>query len=363
MRVTLDATPLLGTRTGIGRYVAELVGALAQLDGPDTLDVRVTTWSARRGRVPDLPDGVRQVGPRIPARALRAAWLRGDQPRIETLVGGTTVFHGTNFVSPPTRRAAEVVTLHDLTYLELPETVAPDSLQYAALVPRALDRGAHVVVPTAATGRAVQERYGLPDERLTVTPLGVDPAWAAATPPDVPTRVRLGLDEEYIVFVGSLDPRKNLGRLIAAHARLRASRPDVPRLVLAGPAGRATDLTGDGIVRTGFLTDSDLRAVVAGARALALPSLDEGFGLPVLEALAAGRPVVAADLPVLREVAGPHAAFADPSDADSIADALGRALDAPDDAASQDSRRAWASRFTWGACARATLGAYRRAAA
>jgi glycosyltransferase involved in cell wall biosynthesis len=361
VRFTLDATPLLGTRTGIGRYVAELLAATAtEVSGSDDrLDV--TTWSARGGRVADLPPGVRQTGPRVPARLLRAGWTRGSWPPVELLVGRTDVFHGTNFVSPPTRRAAEVVTVHDLTYLDHPGTVSADSLAYRDLVPRALDRGAHVVTPSETVAAAVRERYGLDSSRVTATPLGGDPAWAA--PPRPLSAAAPRVPAEYLVFVGSLDPRKNLPRLLEAHAALRASRPGTPDLVLAGPAGRETALTArPGVLPTGWLAEDDLRALVAGARALALPSVDEGFGLPVLEALAAGRPVLAADIPALREVAGGHAELADPLDVEALADGLARTLDAQDDEPARAARRAWAARFTWRECARRTLSVYRRAA-
>jgi len=360
VRITLDGTPLLGTRTGIGRYVEHLVAELpAALERRGaTAQVRVSTWTARGGRVPGLPAGVTQVGPRVPARLLREAWRRWDVPPVEALVGATDVFHGTNFTSPPSRRAREVLTVHDLTYETHAATVAPASLAYRTLVPRALDRGAHVVTPSATVAAAVRERYDLPADRVTPTPLGVDAGWAQASPAAPAWLAGRGLPGEYLVFVGSLDPRKNLARLVEAHARLRAEQPGVPDLVLAGPAGRADAAPHPGVHRTGFLRDAELQALVAGARALVLPSLEEGFGLPALEALAAGRPVAAADIPALREVAGPHAAFADPDDTDALAGALAAALTAPDDAAARASRRGWAARFSWAACADATADVY-----
>lgn len=361
MLITLDGTPLLGTRTGIGRYVehlvAELPGALGRRGLPG--EVRVTTWSARGSRLDRLPPGVRQVGPRVPARALRALWGRTDLPVIETLVGRTDVFHGTNFVSPPTRRAREVVTVHDLTYVLHAGTVSADSLRYAELVPRALRRGARVVVPSRAVADAVRTHYRLADGRVAVTPLGVDPVWFDARPPAASWLDARGLPHEYVVFVGSLDPRKNLAVLLDAHARLRAQEPGTPDLVLAGPAGREEALAGrPGVHLTGWVDDDDLRALVAGARALVLPSLDEGFGLPVVEALAAGRPVVTSQAPALLEVAGEHARTAPADDPDGLAAALAEALALPDDEAARAARRSHARGFSWARCADATLDTY-----
>lgn len=364
MLITLDATPLLGRRTGIGRYVERLLAHLPQaLDPLPQAGLQVMTWTWRGGRVADLPPGVRQVGPRVPARALRAAWSRGTVPAVETLVGATDVVHGTNFVVPPTRRAAAVVTVHDLTYEHHRDTVSADDLGYRRLVARALARGAHVVTPTRAVAEQVLDQYGLAEERVTVTPLGVDPAWSVAEPLPDARRDELRLPGDYVLFVGSLDPRKNLPRLVAAHRALRAADPAAPDLVLAGPAGRESSLGGPGVHLTGWLEDADLRALVAGARGLAIPSLDEGFGLPALEALAAGRPVLAADIPALREVTGGHATFADPRDVASLADALARLVASPDAASDVAARRTWAATFTWERCARATVEAYGRAAA
>lgn len=362
MRVILDATPLLGARTGIGSYTAHVLSALARtpeaLSG--SLELRVTTFSARARRVSNLPARVRQVGAPLPARLLRFAWQRAPFPPIELLAGRCDVVHGTNFVSPPTLRAAEVVTVHDLTYLELPETVTPDVLAYRILVANAVKRGAHVLTPTRVVAQKVGERYNTPADRVHVTPLGVGPAWLAAHGLDEKGRARLGLPEQYLVFVGSLDPRKNLPTLVKAHAQARRVDRNLPPLVLAGPSGRAVGLDSPDVVRTGWLEDEDLRSVVAGSAGLILPSLDEGFGLPVLEALACGRPVLASDLPVLREVAGEEAVYAEPT-LEGLTDGLHRLMDRPDGAAERDRRRARAGQFTWAATAARTLDAYRAA--
>jgi glycosyltransferase involved in cell wall biosynthesis len=360
MRIVIDAAPLLGQRTGAGRYVEQLLAALPGAVERSGVDVELNAYSgALRGTsLADLPPEIQQTGRRFPAQALWWAWARANRPQIETLVGACDVFHGTNFVSPPTRRAKEVVTIHDLTYELLTETIAPDVLRLRGLVTRALDRGAHVITPSETARTTVLDFYRLPPERVTATRLGVNRAWFLAEPATPTWLTNQHLPQDYIIFVGGLDPRKNLPRLIAAHAALRAEDPNTPDLVLAGPAGRETGLEGPGVHRTGFLADEALRSLVAGARALALPSLDEGFGLPILEALACGRPVLTADLPVLTEVAGPHANPGDPHDVDSLAAALAATLAEPDDLEQRQARQAWAGKFTWEACADATLAVY-----
>lgn len=361
MRVTLDATPLLGRRTGVGRYVANLVATLAGSRRARDMGIQLqlSTWTLRGRHLTNLPNSVSQVGHPIPARVVREMWRHTDHPTAEALVGATDIFHGTNFVSPPTRRAREVITIHDLTYIELPHTVSHASLAYEELVQRSLRRGAHVVTPSRTMAAAVQAHYDLAPGRVTATPLGVEQAWFSAQPPTPSWLAAHRLPPEYLIFVGSLDPRKNLGGLLRAHAVARAADPDIPDIILAGPAGRAHDIAPrPGVHVTGWLEDAELMALVAGASALVLPSFDEGFGLPALEATAAGRPVVAADIAVLREVVGPHAQFAMPRDDNALAQALIDVIRVDDSPRARQSRRDWAGQFTWERCVDATLDVY-----
>jgi glycosyltransferase involved in cell wall biosynthesis len=361
VKVGFDATPLLGPRTGIGTYTERLVDALVRM-GPPDLDLVATPFSSR-GTEPlrgQLPDRVRVAGRRLPARALRQLWSRTPWPPVEALCGPVDVFHGTNFVAPPTRRARTVVTVHDLAYLELPETVSPASLAYRHLVPAALARGATVCAVSHTMAAAVINAYDLPPERLVVTPLGVDESWYAARPPTGPTP--LGLPDDYVVAVGTLEPRKNLRALVAAYRLALSRRTELPPLVLVGAQGWGDALDTSGlpegqVVRTGHLPLPELQQVVAGARLLAFPSRYEGFGLPPLEALAAGTPVLAADLAVTREVLGDQARFADPDSAEAILDGLVRTVADPPGTA--ESRRQHARGYTWELCAEATLVAYR----
>src|SRR5450759_3791515 len=235
MRVALDATPLIGSRTGVGRYVAGLVPALTALADPP--EVVLTAFTVRgAGDIEHFP-GTTTSARRFPARVLQACWGRWSLPPVEWLSGRADVFHATNFVLPPARRAAGVVMVHDLSFVRHPDTVSAASLRYRDLVPRSVRRAEVVVTPTETTAAEVADYYGLHPERVLPTPLGVDPAWATATAPDAHWLGQRGLPERYLLFVGSREPRKNLPVLLRAHAALRASRPDVPPLVLAGPPG------------------------------------------------------------------------------------------------------------------------------
>jgi glycosyltransferase involved in cell wall biosynthesis len=395
VRVGLDATPLLGPRTGVGRYVAGLAGALAGLAGaePEELVLVPFSWRGTRDLPAAAPRGprVRHGHRRVPARLLQAAWARLPWPPVEWLSGPVEVFHATNFVGPPTRRAAVVVTIHDLTYLRYPEMVTDASARYRTLVPRVLQRGAVVCTPTAAVATEVADEYHLPPDRLVVTPLGVDDTWRHATPPDPAWLAAHDLPARYLLFVGNREPRKNLPTLLTAYrevlgadtrrsvgvgngptvvegAGTTTAPPSggVPPLVLVGPPGwgDALDTAGlppGAVLTPGYLPQPDLARVVAGAAAVVVPSWYEGFGLPALEALACATPVVASDLPALREVLGDRAELVPPGDPAALAGALARVLDDPGGEPARAARRARAAGFTWETCAQATLSAYRLA--
>ncbi|MER7080616.1 Glycosyltransferase involved in cell wall bisynthesis [Saccharopolyspora kobensis] len=345
LRVLLDGTPLLGNRTGIGRYTASLVTALTPL-----ADVRLIGFTTRGWRqLRELaPRGTLAVGPPIPARALRKLWQRGAFPPVELLAGRADVVHGTNFVLPPPARAAGVVTVHDLAFLDDPSLAEPD---LPALVRSSVRRAQVVCTPTTAVADAVSTRLDVPREKVVVTPLGVDPEWFSATPMDSALRARYGLPAEYLLFVGAEGPRKGLPGLLEAHG------PDLPPLVIAGPSEPRVD---GAVIRTGYLPENHLRRLVAGASALVLPSRDEGFGLPALESLACGTPVVCSDIPALREVTAGCAAYFPFGDASALREALHRALTDPPD---PETGTTHAKIFTWQTCAEATLAAYRRATA
>jgi glycosyltransferase involved in cell wall biosynthesis len=261
-----------------------------------------------------------------------------------------------------------VLTVHDLSYLRYPETVAAASLRYRTLVPRGLRRAAVVLTPSQAVAAEVRAEYGLGD-RVLATPLGVDEGWFDAVPMPAAELAARGLPERYLLFVGSVEPRKGLPALLSAlrllHDSDRRMDEGTPPLVLAGPPGwgpalETAALPPGAVVSAGYLDTADLRRLVAGAALLAYPSVYEGFGLPPLEAFAAGVPVVASDLPVVREVTGELAALAPVGDVAALAAAVRATLADPGDPVARRSR---AHGFTWAACAADTAEAYRLAVA
>lgn len=348
---------MLGQRSGIGRYTAAL---LDQLVARSDVDVTVTAFTARGQftlrRV--VPTGTRVRGGPVPARALRAWWRRHDWPSTEMLAAYADVVHAPNFVLPPSRESRGVVTVHDLAFLDRPDELAPQERELPELVRSSVARAEVVCTPSAAVAEQVEQKLGVDPDRIVVTPLGVDPQWLEATTLSRTRRAELRLPERYLLFVGAAQPRKGLDVLLAAYA----AQPQLPPLVLAGPAGWGPPPPRSPRVHSvGYLDDAELRSVVAGAAALVLPSRDEGFGLPVLEAMATGVPVVCSNVPALREVASGLATLVPPGDVATLAAALATVDGAGADPAGAATRRAHAARYTWEACADATVAAYRQA--
>ncbi len=401
MHVALDGTPLLGRRTGIGRYTEHLLDAL--IERGDVI-VTATAFTLRgRGQLTGaVPSGVRVRSLPVPARVLRAAWSRLEFPPASLVTGRSDVFHGTNFVLPPTGRAGGVVTIHDLAFLTMPDVVDRTNQALRELVPRSIRRAAAICTPSRAVADLIADTYGPDLPPIIVTPLGVDPEWLEVGQPDDTERRRLRLPESYFLFVGTREPRKDLGTLLAAYAALRAARGPaaLPRLLLVGPDGWGPDQRpSPGVEIHGYAAGADLRTIVAGARALVMPSRDEGFGLPALEGLAAGTAVIVSGVPAMVEVTGGRATVFPIGDVDALTAALDRHVDAPaDDVAdapadtaapaidpegspvhpasapvetafpatesamtSRQRRRDYAAGWTWQRCAEQTMAAYRLA--
>jgi glycosyltransferase involved in cell wall biosynthesis len=318
--VALDATPLLGVRTGVGESVAGFVAAVA-VDPRIALvgyGLSATAGRALPDRLPDRVKPARRIP--IPAAALLRTWTRFDHPAIETWSGPVDVAHGTNFVVPPARRAARLVTVHDLTPLRFPELCSPTTLRYPALIRRALDRGASVHTVSQAMADEVMAHFRVEADRVHVIHNGLTP---------LPTpHPRDEHEPPYIVAIGTVEPRKGLPDLVAAFDRIADSLPEV-HLKIAGPPGWGEDDLSASlraarhisrIHRIGWVDDRS--SLIAGAAALAYPSLYEGFGLPPLEAMSVGTPVVASTAGAIPEVVGDAAVLVPPRDVPALAAAL-----------------------------------------
>ncbi len=389
LRVAVDATPLLGTRTGVGRFCEGALGALATL--PLDVDAFAVTWRRRRRLPPLVPAGVHVRQRAMPARPLHLAWAHGRIPAVEHFLGPIDVVHGTNFVVPPTRRAARVVTVHDLTTVRYPELCDRATLGFPRLVRRAVVEGAFVHTPSQFVADEVVAEFGADPGRVRAVSHGVasraaPPPWptpgADVRPGDVrpgdappghapPAKALPRGTTRYILAVGTVEPRKDYPGLVRAFDHVAQSHPDVA-LVIAGVDGWGAAALHDAleasprrdaVLRLGYVADDALEGWLAGAQVLAFPSVYEGFGFPPLEAMAAGVPVVASAAGAVPEVVGDGAMVVPTRDPDALAAALVAVLD--DDSAraalvERGLRRA--AHFTWEACGAGLSALYRDAA-
>ncbi|MBI2016450.1 MAG: glycosyltransferase family 4 protein [Candidatus Rokubacteria bacterium] len=362
----------------MGHYTYHLLQALGRVD-PENQYVLFYLNAFRRSRripFPAFPySNFSTRGAVFPNRLLGLLARVGAMPLfgLEMLVGPVDLFHSPNYVLLPQWRGRRVITIHDLTLLLFPQFHPAERREVLGQnVAAAARRADRIIADSHCTKRDVVRLLGMPPEKVTVIHLAPAPAYAPREAADVaPVLERFHIQfRGYLLHVGTIEPRKNLVRLLRAYARLRREGFDLP-LVLAGPQGwdngeaqRSAEALclGQVVVWTGYLPEEDLVALTAGAGAVAFPSLYEGFGLPVVEAMAAGTPVVTSATSSLPEVAGDAALLVDPQDEDGLAAALRRILKDRD--LWEDLRRrglARARTFSWERTARETLAVYRAA--
>ena len=315
---------------GIGTYVRGLVRGLAEIGAPETY------VSFVRRPVPDLP--FEQIVVDVPPYSLRELPVLGRAIARARL----DLFHSPDLMLPWTSRPC-VVTLHDVIRSRFPPRNPAARVYVGVMTPRALQKSARVLTVTEAARQAILETFDCEAGKIVVTPNGVDEIFFADGP---------RAEGRYFLFVGNDKPHKNMERLVEAFRRASPETPEVRLVLVGGAFERYRDVPG--VVTPGFVGVGELAALYRGAIALVMPSLEEGFGLPVAEAMAAGTPVIASDIPALREVTGGHAFHVDPQSADAIADAM-RNVTREHVAAARDR----AAQFTWTRCAELTREAYR----
>jgi glycosyltransferase involved in cell wall biosynthesis len=374
LRIGYDVTSLGGQRTGVGNYTDALLRQLVQRGG----GCEFRFFSCGRGR-PQLelrpaPRGA-TVGPHrhvpVPARAMFKLWDFTRRPRVDALLGGVDIFHATNYYLPPVAHARRVVNIYDLAFLKHPEWCSP---KIVGPFSRGVRRFAHaadaIVVCSEATRRDVVELLGVPESKVQVVYGAMRDDWTPLPTAEAKAKLAAdhGLDTPFILYAGTLEPRKNIEGILQAFAEVQH---DVPHaLVLAGGAGWGVDnlaarIDALGItprVRTmGYVDVLTLQALYAAASVFFFPSHYEGFGLPVLEAMASGCPVITARSSSLPEVGGDAARYVDPADILEMAGALRTVLG--DDGLQQTMRvrgLAQARSFSWQASADRTLALYQR---
>ncbi|HEX6330724.1 MAG TPA: glycosyltransferase family 1 protein [Actinomycetota bacterium] len=378
MRIAIDARPALDPRrTGVGEYTRRI---LRHLPAADPLPEYVAWYLHARGLfrrrrlLGEAPPNLTEHPTRLPARVFQPLSWRLGVPRLEWLGVDVDAFLATNFLPPATRIRGVVLVVHDLAYERFPETAPQMDARWRRVFRRWLRRAGGVIVPSRSAERDLLAHHDVDPARVHVVPHGVEPFEAPDRSEVVAASERFGIGGRYVLFVGGIEPRKNLHRLIEAFRRAQTDA----WLVLAGgrtnwipgEAGRLDHLVAalppevrDRVVLTGYVSERHKRALLAGAEALAYPSLYEGFGLPVLEAFAADVPVLTSDASSLPEVAGDAALLVDPRDVDAMTHGLERLLG--DDGLREGLRRAGRERaraFRWETTARKTAEVLRAAA-
>ncbi|WP_458370133.1 glycosyltransferase family 4 protein [Pseudomonas fluorescens] len=373
MRIALNARILQAPRTGIGHYVAELANALAGEPDIELALFHGWGWSAV------LPEaampGYSRLTPllrQIPGAYQARRWLeqkRFDQGRAQAI----DLYHEPS-LWPLSFDGPTVITLHDLTHLHYPQTQPPARLrEIERRVADGVRQASLILTDSQFIADEAQAHFGLPAERFVVAPLGVAARFHPRSPEAIDTVLKThGVEaREYFLCVGTLEPRKNLSLALRAHARLPESVRQRFPLLIVGMAGWQREqfseelhqaLASGHVCLLGYLLDEHVAQLLAGARALIFPSLYEGFGLPVLEAMACGTPVILTRRSAMPEVAASAGNYVEPDETDGLRDAMSRLIE--DLAHWQACREAGllqARLFTWQRCAQVTASAYRQA--
>ncbi len=375
MRIAIDYTAAIAQHAGIGRYTRNLVSALAEVDTTDRLTLFSSELPTKDRGFPAAAN-IRSRALGIGNRNLTILWHRLRLPLpAELLTGSADVLHGPDFTLPPVLRARRVVTIHDLAFLTHPECALPSLVTYLTrVVPRAVHAADHIIAVSQRTADDLVAHLGVARERISVIHLGFDPSFSDPISPAQIEHVytKYGLARPLVLAVGTLEPRKNYERLIAAFAQASREPGGPAMLVIAGRQGwlfegiyRAVETYGvqNRVRFLDYVPDSELGALYRAADVVAMPSIYEGFGIPALEAMACGVPVVCSTAGSLPEVVGDAALLVTPDDIDALSEALLRVIRDPALRQSLASRGTQRVRtFSWKTAALAHLDVYRRVA-
>ena len=366
MRIGFDARMAYYSTAGIGHYIKSLLGGLARVDREN----RYTVFHSRKDRqIPRRPANFRT---RLLWTPCHHRWEQTALPA-ELSLARLDVLHSPDFIPPLRRRFRSVITVHDLAFLHFPELLTEEARRYYGQIYRAVESADAIIAVSESTKNDLVTMTGATPEKIRVVYEAPAESYHRVEPGDeeMPASVQ-ALVQPFLLFVGTLEPRKNLPALLQAMTLVKAVRGrQTPLLVIAGRKGwlyqetldliGSLELSGETLL-FGPASTEELLWLYNRAEAMVLPSLYEGFGLPVIEAMACGTPVITTNVSSLPEVAGEAAILVDPHDREALASAISRVLDDPDlRSRMREAGLAQASRFDWDTTARATVEAYRMA--
>ncbi len=372
MRIGIDARTTLLPKTGDRTYTLNLVRALARIDAENEYFLLLDR-APPPGLLPDAPNFHHVVIPTFWGR-----WWTMVQVPLFARRAGLDVLH-VQYIAPLVCSARVVTAIHDASFAVMPETFPlKDRLLLNLFIPLAASSASKVITLSESSKRDLIERFGVSPEKIAITPCGVDETMQRVEDPQVIAEVlqRYGITPPFILSVGLLQPRKNLPRVVDAYALLRERRPDLPHhLVIAGKVGWGVELLRERVRKiqcrlrksavhfAGYVADEDLPALYSAADVFVYPSLYEGFGIPPLEAMACGTPVVTSNVSSLPEVVGDAALMVNPLDVEAITAAMEQILTDTTLRQTLTARGGKRAReFTWERMARQTVAVYREAA-
>ncbi|HZH32337.1 MAG TPA: glycosyltransferase family 1 protein [Pyrinomonadaceae bacterium] len=372
MRIAIDGIPLAEPKTGIGHYTFELARGLAAL-APEH-DFELVAHVPIEAAVEDafdsgaaLPSNLRAV--HAPTNALSKRWWTIGLP-LYVQRRGVALFHGTNYKVPLWNRCHTIVTIHDLSLLLHSHTHEEELVRRARLrLPATARMASKIITDSESVKREICEHLRIRPEKIAVVPLAPRRAFRpVGATVSAAARRRLGVADDFILFVGTVEPRKNLLTLVRAFEELTRSTSLRPQLVIAGKKGWLTEELfalieqsglGSRMLFTGYISDEDLAALYSSCRVCVYPSLYEGFGLPPLEAMSCGAPVITSRIPVIMETVGDAARLVEPTDVGALSACIRELWESEADRRRLSAEGiAHAARFTWERTARLTLDVY-----
>lgn len=378
MIIAIDAKPLCGPMAGVGIYAKNLVRALQDINADDVFKFytyyKFGSLVKEKSEIPE--DKLAYLYPSVKASSplLYAMWKYLKGPSIESFIGAADIVHGLSWLLPRTDNAKKIITVYDLVLRIMPETMPFYRVKMLELYLKySLNEADAIIAISESTKKDITEHYGISSDKITVTHLGVD---RGVFRPDVgqgtinSVKEKYSISGDYILYLGTIEPRKGIDRLLKAFLTVKSRFGKPVKLVLAGGIGwKVSELVkqirsladGGDLIYTGHVSDSEAAALYNGAKVFVFPSRYEGFGIPVLEAMSCGCPVITAGCSSLPEVAGEAGILFDGDDNEALVEAMLRVLDEDALRKSMSEKGLERSRlFSWEKTAEATRKVYEK---